>query len=332
MKNEAIAEANRILQQRRLVGQVELNNRLEEISLKVPAVMDVRRRLAQTSVEVSKLVLSRVTDVQTAIQKIQDNNLALQAEEKRLLREAGYPEDYLVLHYTCPRCKDTGYLDGVRCRCMENLIRQYNLDRLNQVSSLRLTGFDDFDLSYYPATTIDSVGKSIREWMTQVLAYCRNYAEKFTPESGSILMLGATGLGKSHLSLAIASAVIGRGYGVVYGSAQDFLRKIEQEHFRPEKNGEDTLDGLLQADLLILDDLGAEFSTQFTKAAINNIISARLSREKPTIISTNLNRAEMEERYTERVVSRVFTQYLCLKFLGKDIRQLKRERRSGEIQ
>lgn len=324
MRSETVMQAEYELQQLRLAEKVALDQRLGEIDEKVPAVMEVRARLAQTSVEVSKLVLSRVTDVAAAIERIRDANLRLQAEEKRLLRAAGYPEDYLTLKVHCPLCRDEGYRDGIRCDCLKGRIRRIELDKLNSVSSLRLTGFDDFDLRYYPETPAETSGRSVREWMLQVVTYCRNYAEKFTPQSASLLLFGNTGLGKTHLSLAIAAEVIGRGHSVVYGSAQDFLRKIEKEHFHPEKNGADTLEGLLECDLLILDDLGAEFSTQFTKTTVNSIISSRLNREKATIISTNLSRAEMEEMYGSRVVSRIYSQFGTLKFLGNDIRQMKR--------
>ncbi|MBR6789496.1 MAG: ATP-binding protein [Oscillospiraceae bacterium] len=324
MRSEMIMQAEYDLQQLRLAEKIALDDRLGEIAEKVPAVMDVRAKLAQTSVQISKLVLSKSTDIASAIEKIRDANLALQAEEKRLLREAGYPEDYLKLKVHCPFCQDEGYKDGVRCECLKARIRQLELEKLNAVSSLRLTGFDDFDLRYYPETPAENSGRSVREWMGRVAAYCRTYAERFTPQSGSLLLFGGTGLGKTHLSLAIAAEVIRGGHSVVYGSAQDFLRKVEKEHFHPEKNGTDTLEGLLDCDLLILDDLGAEFSTQFTRTTVNSIISSRLNREKATIISTNLTRAEMEEMYGTRVVSRIYSQYGTLKFLGSDIRQMKR--------
>lgn len=326
MRNESLAQALYDLQQLQLAEKVALHQREAEIAEKLPAVMDVRAKLAQTSVMVSKLVLSRSTDVVSAVEKIRDANLALQAEEKRLLREAGYPEDYLKLKIHCEKCGDTGYENGARCSCLEARVRKIELEKLNAVSNLRLTGFGDFDLRYYPDTPVEGQNTTIREWMGRILLFCRGYAEKFTPQSGSLLMGGSTGLGKTHLSLAIAAEVIGRGYSVVYGTAQDFLRRIEQEHFRSDKGDDDTLKGILDCDLLILDDLGAEFATQFTRSTVYNIISTRLSREKATIISTNLSRAELQEQYTDRVVSRIFSQYQVLGFKGSDIRQLKRGR------
>jgi len=326
MKNEALAQAKRLLQQRRLAEEVALAGRLDEIEERVPAVMEVRRKLATTAVELSRLILAHKENVAQGVERIRKNNLALQAEEKRLLRENGYPEDYLQLRYRCRLCKDTGYVDGEQCQCLKNLVRQLGLEELNRVSNLRLTGFENFDLRYYPMERDPRQQVIPREWMGQVLQFCRQYAENFTLHSRGLFMQGPTGLGKSHLSLAIGAEVIREGYCAVYGSTQDFLRMVENEHFRRFEgrggSGE-TLDALLDADLLILDDLGAEFSTQFTQAVVYNLINTRLNREKPTIISTNLTSQELEDKYSQRVVSRLYTQFVHLRFVGKDIRQLK---------
>ena len=75
-----------------------------------------------------------------------------------------------------------------------------------------------------------------------------------------------------------------------------------------------------QCDLLILDDLGVEFSTPFTVAALHDMIDTRLRSKKPTIISTNLNATEIEKRYTERLSSRIFGSFQRCQFVGKDVR------------
>lgn len=325
MKNETLAHARRILQQRRLAEDIALEQRLDEIGEKLPAVMQVRARLATTAVQLSRLILAHKEDVAQGVERIRRSNLALQEEEKRLLREGGYPEDYLEHRYQCARCKDTGYLGDERCQCLKNLMRQLALEELNRVSQLKLSSFSDFELRYYPAAPDPGTKIVPQDWMGQVLGFCQNYAEQFSPASKSILMQGPTGLGKTHLSLAIAAKVIEQGYGVVYGSAQDFLRVVENEHFqRAEgKSRSETLDGLLEADLLILDDLGTEFSTSFTQSVIYNLINTRLIREKPTIISTNFTARELESKYEQRVMSRLHTQYVHLRFVGQDIRQLR---------
>ena len=152
--------------------------------------------------------------------------------------------------------------------------------------------------------------------------FCVDYARHFSPTSCSILMLGATGLGKTHLSFAIAKEVIDQGYGVIYGSVQNLIQQLEKEHFGRANGESHTEQMLLNCDLLILDDLGAEFSTQFSVSVIYNLVNTRLLTEKPIIVNTNLTIAELEKQYTGRVVSRMIGSYKVLPFVGRDIRQL----------
>ena len=135
-------------------------------------------------------------------------------------------------------------------------------------------------------------------------------------------MSGATGLGKTFLSLSIASAVIEKGYGVIYSSAQNLLNTLEKEKF--SNSDANTLNAIFDCDLLIIDDLGTEFSTSFTVSTIYNIINTRINMCKPVIISTNLSLSELQEMYSERIVSRFIGEYTILKFAGNDIRQIKK--------
>ena len=159
--------------------------------------------------------------------------------------------------------------------------------------------------------------------MKRILEFTRNYAENFTPSSGSILMFGGTGLGKTHLSLAIANKVLEKGYSVVYDSIINILRTIEKEHFSRDHSSEMT-DLILSSELLIIDDLGTEYETQFYNSTVYNIINSRINSSRPTIINTNLDYAGINKRYEARVVSRLTTIYSCLEFKGEDIRMQKR--------
>jgi DNA replication protein DnaC len=142
-----------------------------------------------------------------------------------------------------------------------------------------------------------------------------------------MLFMGQTGLGKTFLSSCIAKAIAEKGYAVAFGSISDFLREIENEHFgRTEGN---TLDALLNADIVILDDLGSEFSGTFYESTIYNIINGRINLKKPTIISTNLTQSQLNLRYNERISSRVFNEFMPIMFVGKDIRQKKASKLFG---
>ena len=155
--------------------------------------------------------------------------------------------------------------------------------------------------------------------MQRIFSFTKDYAENFKRDSKSILMSGRTGLGKTHLSLAIANTVLSKGYSVIYDSAVNILRKIESERFSRDSISE-TIDSVMNTDLLILDDLGTEYETPFFNATIYNIINTRLNSGKPAIISTNLDFEGIRRRYDDRVVSRIVAVYSCLEFKGEDIR------------
>ena len=148
--------------------------------------------------------------------------------------------------------------------------------------------------------------------------------------SPSLLFSGSTGLGKTHLSLAIAREVIEKGYGVLYVSSQNLLSAIEKEHFDRDGKRTDTLELASNCDLLILDDLGAEFQTQFTQSTIYNLLNTRMIKRLPFIISTNLTLQNIEKLYTERVVSRLLGSCRVYRFYGKDVRHIQFAQRFRE--
>ena len=279
----------------------------------------------KTSVLAAKAVLGG-GDVRSQLETLRDKNLTLQKELADIIKSFGFPENYLEPWYKCPDCKDRGDIDGKMCSCMKKLLRQISYDRLNRISPLELCDFDSFSLEYYPKTPKDSSGRSPYDIMKRVLAVCRGYARDFTPMSKSLLFQGAPGLGKTHLSLAIAREVIDKGYGVVYVSAPALINKLAKESFDYGSKSDDipTVQTLSECDLLIIDDLGTEFGTRFSVSSVYNIINTRVIMSKPTIISTNLTFKELEETYNSRIISRMIGTLHRVVFTGSDVRQLKR--------
>ena len=323
MRSDLFQEAKRRIDRRRMNQQLALSARLEEIREKTPEVIVVRRKLAMTSAEVSKLILQKSTDIAAGIARIEEVNLDLQAREKKLLQEGGYPEDYLEMRYDCPLCKDTGFVDGRRCRCLQEEMQRLAVEDLNRSSPLQASRFEDFDLSYYPDVVDPDTGRNPRVVMERYYRYCKQYADNFRPDSQGIFMYGNTGLGKTHLSLAIAGVVAAKGYSVAYGTAQDLLRRIENEHFgRAEDAG--TLDTLLSSDLLVLDDLGAERSTEYAIEQLYAIVDQRYRSGKPLIVTTNMTLEQLKngpELGRRRIYERVLEMcpYRC-QFTGPNRR------------
>ena len=137
--------------------------------------------------------------------------------------------------------------------------------------------------------------------------------------------MGNTGLGKTHLSTSIASSVIEKGYDVVYETAQNLISTFSNERFHSygnvDKSGGSSR--YFECDLLIIDDFGTEESNQFSVACFYNLINTRSNNSLPIIINTNLTRGDIKARYTDRIASRLFGEYLVLGFPGVDIRMQK---------
>lgn len=323
--NKAIfKEAMRQLSERRSRNQQVLEQHQQEIALTLPEIDHLNRELLSTNVKLTKIILGHTGNEKELIEQLRVHNLEAQQLMKELLIKHGYAADYLELQPTCKLCDDSGYQEGTLCSCVKSLIVQLSTEQLNASSPLALCEFGDFDVSVYSNDWDESLQIRPREHMEKILQYCKQYAETFTCNSPSLLFLGATGLGKTHLSLAIAKQVITKGYSVIYNTAQDVLRSVERNYFSREANEEEILQTLLEADLLILDDLGAEYPSQFNVSTLYNIVNSRLGKRKPTIISSNLLSKELETRYTDRIVSRLMTQYTYFRFVGSDVRQIRK--------
>lgn len=249
-----------------------------------------------------------------------------------LLERGGYPADYLEEKFTCARCNDTGFVDGRRCVCLETAARGYAAAEFAKTMTVDLPSFYDFSLEYYSPTHV-SPGKNRtdRAQMEFIYRTCVEYARNFADNpQGNLFFTGATGLGKTFLSLAIAGAVLEQGIEVLYVSALDLFRELQDDYYNAAKQNALTLDQVLSAKLLIIDDLGSEYLNQFVPSALFNIIESRLNHSRGTIINTNLSGADLEKRYARRVYSRIYTLYLVLPFVGNDVRVQKLK--SGEAE
>lgn len=320
--------ADNEIKHRRLNAENALNARIAEVENKLPEIAEIRSQLSGTSVELTKLIIRRDKNFHSSFEKIKNQNLQGQEMIRSLLKKGGYPENYLEPAYSCPICHDTGIENGIRCSCFDKLLNNLAVQKLNEEANMPDCDFEHFNLSYYDGKTENGI--DCRSKMENNFNYCKSYAEDFSLNSTSLFLLGRTGLGKTHISIAIAKKVTERGFTVAYGSLLNYLRIIEKEHFGRSENTEtDTMQILINTDLLILDDLGSEFRTSFSESAIYNIINSRINLGLPTIISSNLSTSELQKNYNDRIISRLFSVFTTLMFVGEDVRQIKRLR--GEI-
>lgn len=235
-------------------------------------------------------------------------------------QEAGYAPDAFRPVFRCPRCSDTGMCGGVPCACVAEVARRLRREEINAASPLGLCRFDTFTIDRYADTVEPELGITAREYMGKLLHYCEGYAQKFSGKSPSLLFTGSSGLGKTHLALAIADAVLDGGHDVLYTSSAALAARLGREHFDHD-GGDEWLNACQEADLLILDDLGTEYITPLTISVLYELINARMLTERPTVYTTNItDQSVFMARYTEKVASRMLGGCKLFKFFGTDQR------------
>jgi DNA replication protein DnaC len=302
----------------------DYERRYEEVIAKCPEYSEVERGMVSAWGEAAKSALTLTPEKQkkmlAALRKKVNEGNALKA---KILETAGFPKKYLEKKFNCKKCEDKGYIgDSERCECLLRLVRKFSIDELNKTANLPGSDRAHFSLEYYGK---DEKGRDCKKVMAANLAAADKYVEQFTPHSGNLLLTGRTGLGKTHLSLAIGRALIEKGFIVMYRSAINMLSEIDAERFGRTEPGFEK--ALIEAELLIIDDLGAEGRIRNTKneAYLYNIINTRINLNLPTIINTNISgQDEMLDFYSERVVSRILGCYKNLHFVGTDVRQKKK--------
>lgn len=317
-------KADNELLKRRTQSKTQYEERRSSLEKRSPEFVILEKRMAQTAKDVVlSLSFKSKEEIKEHMNRLKQENLQIQADIAALLKSFGLEDDYLEIRHFCDKCGDTGVYKGKRCDCFRALLRQFAYEEMCSSSPLKISSFEDFSLSYYP----DSPNKDNvvpRRAMTKIFNFCKTYATDFDTSNPNLFMYGETGLGKTHLSLSIAGEVIKKGFGVIYGSCPNLMSELESEKFQRNNQGS-TEKILLECELLILDDVGSEFTTQFTQAAFYNIINTRILLGLPTVISTNLTIPEFEKRYSRRVTSRIIGEYQLLHFTGRDIRQIKKQ-------
>ena len=323
-----LARARAELDKIRADNRDEMQRRYAEVCARLPEIRSIDAALRGHMAKLVRLTIGKGPDMQAQIAALRDENLDLQMHRAELLTAAGFGAGYLDEIVSCPLCRDTGSYHGGVCRCLDRL---YNRELTKELGTLMRRGdesFDKFDLSLYPTEPDPATGMVPREVMRKVSEACRRYAENFSAASTNLLFQGGTGLGKTYLSACIARVVAARGFSVCYDTAASALEKYELAKFnRDTADGENAavrIRRMESCDLMILDDLGTEMVTPMGQSALYTLVNSRLINGKKTIISTNLTNDALSKRYSEQIASRILGEFLCLPFVGTDIRRLKR--------
>ena len=323
---EMYSRAEEIISARRLANEAKAEENRRKFEEMEPEYKKWKAEMIDSVQSVLHAIELSPAQAGALIEAQKTRNLEAQEKISGLLKKHGLPADHLKTHYTCPLCGDTGVRGQRLCSCEIEVLKDLAFTEAGKKSPLKFSRFEDFRLEYYDTAYSEVCKCSPRERMTGILSFCKEYAAGFDTSSQSILMYGETGLGKTHLSLAIAGEAIGKGWRVLYNSAQNIFNMLQREYFGKSDPAEQFESLVLECDLLVIDDLGAEFSTSFTDASLYNIVNTRINTGLPTIISTNLSLKALEERYSHRISSRLIGEYVLLGFVGADVRQLKKER------
>lgn len=304
--------------QKYLIARERADMRARELHAAIPEVARIDIELSKTGLQIFSSSLMG-GDYKARLDAIRKRNTELQEKRAELLVANGYPADYSDVKYDCPKCGDTGFVENTMCSCMREALTLAGIENSGFGSLINEQSFENFSLDYY------AKNPKFEEMMKRNVSFLRSYAESFDEKSSpSILLVGGTGLGKTHLSSAVARKVIEKGKDVFYTGAIDLFSTFEIQRFKSYTNEPNELiERYFESDLLIIDDLGTETVNQFSVSTLYNLVNDRLSRKKPTIISTNLNKDEIMKKYTDRITSRMLGEYQVLFFVGTDVRAQK---------
>ncbi len=309
---------------RRTLAESESQRRRAFVNAKSPRFGEIERELASLTAELIGVIASGA-DAKTAASRISEKSLSLQKERAQLLAGLGLPEDYLEIKRFCPLCKDTGYIGERMCSCYEKALREEAHKTFNLALYMPAASFETFRFDVYSDRSSEGRAISPRENAQLILKACKSFVRSFETFDKSLILWGEPGLGKTFLSSAIAHELIDRGYDVVYETAAVIFAAMEDLRFgRASEESQDRLQRVNDCDLLIIDDLGAEYVTPFVRSALFSVLNNRLLNNKKLIISTNLSAEELEQTYDSRIVSRIAGSFVSLELYGKDVRRVLR--------
>ena len=287
----------------------------------LPELSQINGEIASLSMKCARRLLegeaASIDDLKTEI-------AAYGIHRKALLKNAGFPEDFLEMHYSCPDCKDTGYQNNEPCHCLKNAEIKALYESSNLMDILNHENFDTFDDSYYDDTIVnENLSLTARQNIRKVKTVCLDYIKHFDDSYDNLIFYGSTGVGKTFLTHCIAKKLLDTSHTVLYLTSLQLFDILERNKFRHEdiSTSNEQIAYMLQSDLLIIDDLGAELVNGFTSSQLYYFIEERHINHKSTIISTNLSFQELRDRYSERIFSRFIGFYHFFLIIGDDIRQ-----------
>lgn len=295
----------------------ELKDRKYEIRKLYPSILDIDIKLQKLSLKLS-LVILQSKDANSGLKEYKDKIMDLKAQKYEMLVSKGYDPEFLNLHYNCKKCQDTGFIGTDRCSCYKDKLISLYYERSLLKDILKNKNFDTFNIDLFSSHKIGTDKYSPRKNIENILEYVlHDYIPNFNSTNTNLLFYGTPGSGKSFLSYCIAKVLLDSGYLVIYKTSDELITDLRDVRFNNNSKLEKMI---LDCDLLIIDDLGAEQKSEFSITELFNLLNKKLLRNKKMLVSTNLVLPAITQIYSERIYSRLIGDFKLCKFYSEDIR------------
>ena len=302
-------------EEKQLILRQELDAKITYINEHVPGYKNLSDQISSLAIKQAFLLLEEDTEDNTAFKNTMTN---LRNEKRKLLTDAGFAVDYLEPHYDCPDCKDTGYIGLEKCHCFKQQIINLLYRQSNIHEMLKETNFSNLSYEYYEGEDLIRFENAVNT--------CKDFIDCFNSDYHNLFFYGTVGTGKSFLSGCVAKELIDQGKSVIYFSSTGLFEKLSALSFdyNSKESKADLYEDLYSCDLLIIDDLGTELTNNFSSSQFFSCLNERILRKKSIIISTNLSLQELRDRYSDRIFSRITSNFKLCKITGPDIRMYKK--------
>lgn len=319
LSNADYNQIMRVYSQRQTDDEKEQQRRIREVREKIPELARLDEAVREASLATFNAMQQGDKE---AIRKLRNQTRYAAEKRKALLRESGLPLDYLEMHYTCPDCKDTGYIHHRKCHCFTEMESRFLYKQSNIREIVERQNFNKFNLNIFDNSEIVDINNNLtnRAYMRKTRNDLESFCRNFDREHGNVILMGKPGTGKTFLINCVAKALMDSFHSVLYLTSTDFFESLSKSTFTREEGADDMSNAILDCDLLVIDDLGTEMTNSFTASKLFYVLNQRMVYHRSVIISTNLNFKTMRECYSDRVVSRIMADYLIIPLYGNDLR------------
>ena len=305
----------RTYEEKQYINRYALEERQNYVNKTIPEYQELCSKISSLSLEYASRLLDGDESALADMKKIIGS---LREKKRLLLSEAGLPDDFLELQFDCPDCKDTGYIGTEKCHCFKKKIFSLLYQQSNILDMLQDNNFSVLSYDFYENNDLVQFQNAVKT--------CKDFIDCFNSDYHNLFFYGTVGSGKSFLSCCVAKELMDQGHSVIYYSSTGLFEKLAQMSFDYNAKSDlaDLYEDLYSCDLLIIDDLGTELTNNFSSSQFFSCLNERILRKKSIIISTNLSLQELRDRYSDRIFSRITSNFKLCKITGPDIRMQKK--------